>query len=234
MECKDILLGRKNVDRVILTCSELQRTEKVIVHHVQWQFYTSEISLLSSSQKIKRNSSRVRLHPIPLRVGRRLQISELSFEEEHPIILPNKCHVTTLIIRHFHERVGHMGRAQVMSVVRKTFWIINANSVVRGVLGNCITCREMKSLPNDQKMLNLPKERLCCDEPPFTYVGADYFGPFYTKRGRAQLKRYGVIFTCLVIREVHLEVAEDLSTSAFMVNFYKRTHPETDTEKYIF
>ena len=65
-------------------------------------------------------------------------------------------------------------------------------------------------------MLNLPKERLCCDEPPFTYVGTDCFGPFYTKRGRAQVKRYGVIFTCLVIRAVHLEVTEDLSTSAFI------------------
>ena len=94
-----------NVDRVNLTCSELQRGKKVIVHHVQWQFYTSAIGLLSSNQKIKRNSSLVKLSPILvddiLRVGGRLQMSELSFEEEHPIILPSKCHVTTLIFRHF-------------------------------------------------------------------------------------------------------------------------------------
>ena len=146
MKCKDILLGSKNVDRVNLACSELQRAEKVIIYHVQWQFYANEISLLSSNQKIKRNSSLVRLSPILvddiLTVGGRLLMSELSFEEKHPIILPNKCHVTTLIIRHFHERVGHMGRAQVMSVVRETFWIINANFAVRRVLGPYLMTRK--------------------------------------------------------------------------------------------
>lgn len=46
-------------------------------------------------------------------------------------------------------------------------------------------------------MADLPKERILPDNPPFTNVGVDYFGPIEVKRGRGTAKRYGVIFTCL-------------------------------------
>ena len=62
-----------------------------------------------------------------------------------------------------------------------------------------------------QKMANLLEERLEPGQPAFTKSGVDYFGPLGIKRGRSVLKRYGVIFTCMASRTVHLEVAQDLS-----------------------
>lgn len=59
-------------------------------------------------------------------------------------------------------------------------------------------------------MADLPKDCITPDLPPFTYAGVDYFGPIEVKRGRGMVKRYGVIFTCLVSRAVHLEVAHSL------------------------
>ena len=65
-------------------------------------------------------------------------------------------------------------------------------------------------------MADLPKERLTSGDPPFTYVGVDYFGPFYVRQGRSNVKRYGCLFTCLVIRVVHIEVVNSIDTDSFL------------------
>ena len=52
--------------------------------------------------------------------------------------------------------------------------------------------------------------------PPFTYCGVDCFGPFYTREGRKEYKRYGLLFTCMASRAVHIEILEDMTTDAFI------------------
>ena len=68
----------------------------------------------------------------------------------------------------------------------------------------------------EQKMASLPKDRVTPDKPPFTYTGVDCFGPFDVRRGRGKAKRYGVIFTCLTLRAIHIEVANSLDTESFI------------------
>ena len=52
--------------------------------------------------------------------------------------------------------------------------------------------------------------------PPFSFVGLDYFGPYEVKEKRRVLKKYGVIFTCLYSRAVHVEVCDDMTSDAFI------------------
>lgn len=66
----------------------------------------------------------------------------------------------------------------------------------------------------ERKMADLPAERVISDLPAFTNVGLDYFGPVDVKKGHSILKSYGVLFTCMASRAVHLEVAYSLHTDS--------------------
>ena len=61
-------------------------------------------------------------------------------------------------------------------------------------------------------------------EPPFSFTGLDYFGPFYKKlgRGRATGKRYGAIFVCMNSQAIHLEVARSIETNDFIMVFTRK------------
>ena len=98
--------------------------------------------------------------------------------------------------------------------LHKKDWITNANSATRKNISKCFIYRRQRGKLGEQKMSDLPKERVLPDKAPFTNVGVDYFGPFDVKRGRSLIKRYGVIFTCFTSRAVHLEVAYSLDTSS--------------------
>ena len=70
-------------------------------------------------------------------------------------------------------------------------------------------------------MADLPEDRVTPGKPPFPYVGVDCFGPFMVKRSQSIVKRYGVLFTCLSIGAVHIEVVPTMDTDAF-VNALRR------------
>ncbi|XP_024117236.1 uncharacterized protein LOC112138823 [Oryzias melastigma] len=95
------------------------------------------------------------------------------------------------------------------------FWVIGASKLVAKIIHNCVLCRKLRRPTELQKMADLPKERVEASAP-FTYSGMDCFGPFLVKKARKEHKRYGLIFTCLYSRAVHLEMLEDLSTDAFI------------------
>lgn len=117
-----------------------------------------------------------------------------------------------LLLRHIHDEVGHGGRNHMLSKLHEKYWIPGASSAIRKVLSKCIICRRL----NAQPVSHLPSERVTPDEPPFTHVGVDYFGPFEVKSRRSLVKRYRVIFTCLAIRAIHIEVAPSLDRDSFI------------------
>ncbi|XP_038062578.1 uncharacterized protein LOC119733069 [Patiria miniata] len=151
-----------------------------------------------------------------LRVGGRLRNAPIDQEMKHPIILPSNHKVTELVIIHHHLLVGHSGVGMTWSSLREKFWVVRGGATVRRVIGNCFECKKRNAPLRQQFMGDLPAARVTPDNPPFTSVGVDYFGPVYVKQGRSHIKRYGCIFTCLSMRVVHLEVAHSLDTDAFI------------------
>eukprot|EP00057_Strongylocentrotus_purpuratus_P002977 XP_003725633.2 PREDICTED: uncharacterized protein LOC100892397 [Strongylocentrotus purpuratus] len=97
-------------------------------------------------RSMKRASHLYKLDPFVdergvLRVGGRLRRSEGSFEVIHPAILPQKHHVTELIIRHCHQ-ISHLGRGMTINELRGNgFWIIGCSTAVSKLIGKCVTCK---------------------------------------------------------------------------------------------
>ena len=74
-------------------------------------------------------------------------------------------------------------------------------------------------------MAPFPAIRLKQPLRAFSRVSIDYGGPFITiqGRGRKRAKRYLCLFTCLLSRAVHLEMAYNLDTDSFLNAFYRMT-----------
>lgn len=71
----------------------------------------------------------------------------------------------------------------------------------------------------------LPEDRLNAFVRPFSYTGLDYFGPVNVSIRRRCEKRWVALFTCLVTRSIHLEIATDLSSDSCLLcirNFVNR------------
>ena len=152
-------------------------------------------------------------------VGGRIANGPFQQDAKHQVILPKSHHIVPLIIHQFHHVSGHSGVELVLSLIRKKFWIVGARTAVRRCLNTCVPCRRRQAHVGEQKMTDPPLARITPDKPPFTYVGVDCFGPFLIRRGRATVKRYGVLYTCLVVRAVHIEVAQNLDTDSFLNSF---------------
>ena len=135
---------------------------------------------------------------------------------DHLIILPRDGHVTRLIIKHFHEKTEHQGRGFTLNEISSSgYWIVGCSAAVTNYIMNCVTCQRLRATTQVQRMADLPVDRIE-PAPPFAYCGVDYFGPWLIKQGRKEVKRYGVLFTCMTSRAIHLEVAHTLETDSFL------------------
>ena len=192
-----------------LSAQELEEDRKHVIRHAQKNLQNR---LLNSEFKM--------LSPFVddegiIRVGGRVDKAMVSYETKHPVLLPHDHVVSRLIIQEAH-RCGHPGVATTVAKTRTNYWIVRGHDLAKAVKYKCVLCREMEPKTETQIMADLPQHRIAPNSPPFHYTSCDYFGPFTVKIGRNKTtKYYGVIFTCLNTRAVHLG-ATDYSTMEFI------------------
>ncbi|XP_031554426.1 uncharacterized protein LOC116291397 [Actinia tenebrosa] len=224
MKCISRLKARIKKEKVEeeVRVEDVERAGRLIIRAAQERAFKDELkNMTNGSEEKKFRGELSKLDALIdedgiIRAGGRLKHATLSAYVKHPIILPKGAHISLLVIRHFHERVSHQGKGITLNEIRSNgFWVVGGTSAVRSAIGRCVKCRKLRGPVVEQKMCDLPKDRLeCC--PPFTYCAVDYFGPFAIKEGRKELKRYGVLFTCLSSRAIHLETATSLETDTFL------------------
>lgn len=125
-----------------------------------------------------------------------------------------------MIARYYDRLAGHSGLKHVLSMIRERFWIVGARNVFKKMLNSCVDYKRRPAPVGEQKMAALPGHRITADKPPFTVVGVDCFGLFVLKTVRSLVKRYGVMFTYLAVRAVHIEVIYSLDTTTQIKRFF--------------
>ena len=187
-------------------------------HHVRTSEEESPRNCVSERKRLMKKSALFRLDPFVsddglLRIGGHLRRASLEYGEKHPVLLPKGHHVSKLIVRHYHNQVHHQGRQITHGAIRQAgYWLINGNHTVSRELSLCVVCKKLRGPPLEQRMADLPPDRMEA-APPFTNVGFDVFGPWsiQTRRTRGRttsLKRWGLVFTCLSSRAIHIETLE--------------------------
>ncbi|XP_052799499.1 uncharacterized protein LOC128231119 [Mya arenaria] len=196
-----------------------------VIQALQHEIFAEEIRALTNNRQLAKNSQIRNLSPYLdkdgiLRVGGRLNNSQLNSTVKTPIIIP-RHHLSMLLVRHFHEKTCHQGRQLTEGAVRNGgFWILGSKRQVASCIHNCLQCRRSRTKLETPRMADLPSDRLN-PTPPFTNVGIDVFGPWQittrrTRGGQANSKRWALMFTCLVVRAVHIELLEEMTSSCFI------------------
>lgn len=210
----------------ILTKKDIQHAAEHVYRVVQEQAFSSELAKLREQLPVSKGSPLYQLSPFidekgVLRVGGRLRHSELSYEQKHPVILPQD-RIANVIIRYHHLKALHGGLQLTLSLLRERYWIIHARNRTKLILSKCVICARYRAKLETQRMGDLPSER-CSKSRPFSHVGLDYAGHFWVKnfhgRGQHAHKFWVVIFVCFATRAVHLEAVGDCTTETFLAAF---------------
>ena len=159
-----------------------------------------------------------------LRVEGRLVNASLPVNTKHPIILPGRHPLTRLIVLNAHERAGHGGPKYTLTKTLKNFWIIHGNSSVKHYIADCGKCAILKAKPISQLRADLPASRVTVCNKPFKFSGIDYLGPNLFRQNRSECKAWGLLFTCLCIRCLHVELVTSLDLDSFLLVFSRFTN----------
>ncbi|XP_055918427.1 uncharacterized protein LOC129950519 [Eupeodes corollae] len=223
-----------NLDEVpYLTKSELLWGQLILYHLAQSQTFSLEYRLLSDNPHfiLPKSSSLRSMSPFidedkTIRMRGRLEkMTLVSNTSKNPIIMPKAHYITALIVDWYHRKFKHANHETVINEIFQTYHIPGLRTLFRTIRSQCQTCKVQRARPSPPEMGSLPTARLSPYTRPFSYVGVDFFGPFLVTVGRRTEKRYGVVFTCLTCRAIHVEVGHSLTMNSCVIvirNFIAR------------
>lgn len=153
-----------------------------------------------------------------IRVGGRLKYSSIPYDGKHQIMLPEKHHVTQILVRQLHTDHFHVGQRGLLSIVRERYWPIKVKTLIKQLVSKCYVCFRQNPTQVDQFMGDLPDYRIT-PSPVFSNTGVDYAGPVYLKetgRKKTTYKAYIAVFICLATKAIHIELVSNLTAENFI------------------
>ncbi|XP_058449018.1 uncharacterized protein LOC131428978 [Malaya genurostris] len=204
-----------------LTIKEFRESQLSLIRAVQLTEFKDEINCILKGLPV--SGTLRNINPIfdkdlrLLKVGGRLRFSNLSIDQKHPLILPERHHLTELLIITLHRENLHVGLNGLLAILRQKYWPVKAKRCISRILKRCVRCFRVNPRNVQQFMGDLPSCRVT-PALPFMRTGVDYAGPVFLKQGRskAPLKGYIALFVCMTTKALHLELVSSLSTDTFL------------------
>lgn len=148
--------------------------------------------------------------------GRIDRSSYFTYEIKNPILIGKHHPVTRLIILDCHVKCCHLGTRSTLAELRRSgYWVPQGRQAVNSVLRSCARCKRYNSRPVlPCTEASLPTHRVEF-EVPYQHTGVDFTGHFWVNDGKEDKKMYLLLFTCLNIRAIHIELVPDMSVLSF-------------------
>jgi hypothetical protein len=216
--------GLKQVDQVnFVRARERERAEQFLLQKAQWESFSEELHILSKGQQLPNRSELKSLSPVVMEDGLIHMHSRLEYSKflpnsvKFPIILSRNHIITKMITMSVHERFCHQSHEAVAHELNMKYKIPAVRQIIKEVKRDCATCKIRRAQPQPPQMAPLPSARIEPHVRPFTHTGVDAFGHYDVLVGRRTEQNYGIVFTCLTCRAIHVELVPNLSADTFIL-----------------
>ena len=205
---------------MVKTFSQATTLKRVYISFEQPRNKISRQNALENGDAVSSSSRLKHLSPFidknnQLGARGRLSKASLLMTSRYPLILDSNYTAIRLLIQHTHELNCHCGPEQIRNFLMESYWILQCRAVVKQTFRHCRRLIQDVSIP---KMADLHRERLPkIPQIVFETTGLDFIWPFPVKNDNKLFSRYVLLFTCLVLRAVHLEVWNNLSTDQTII-----------------
>lgn len=166
--------------------------------------------------------------------GRLARSNFYEVEVLNPILLHKNHHLTSLIVRDAHFECKHLGIQATLTRIRlRGFWITSARGTIKRILSDCVVCKKFNIFAFQYpKFTNFSKAQVDLFRP-FKHVGVDFTKHWWVKtQGSNQSqKMFLIIYTCLHIRAIYLDLVPDMTAKSFVQSFQRfiNVHGVPDT-----
>ena len=204
-----------------ITSDALHKAELCLIRDIQ---KTISNECVKVDRKGRKGGSYAALYPVLNHdnvwvIGTRLASNPMTVYGDPQVLLPTAHWGTRLFMRYAHAECGHRGRDSTVSRFRLKFWTPQAAKLAKSVKQQCQLCKLRDHKLLSQHMGVMPLERVKLS-PAWCRTMVDIFGPYSIKgevQKRTSGKGYGVIFTDLVSRAVHIEAVYGYDTHSFLL-----------------
>ena len=208
----------RTVDGIIAYPVEIDEAERHLQHLVQGESFNTERKDLLDNKSVKKSSRIAHFTPFIgphglIRSSSRLRrLVENNFDTKHPIVMDARHTSVKLFLRHTHLKNHHQGIDYLGSKIQERYAILKLRSTLHSIKSNCVFVESFAQQPFTSHVR--PPKGETCIPPPLTNTGVDYFRTFDVTVRRTTEKMWGLLFTCLTTRAVHVEVVTSMDTSS--------------------